>query len=165
MKRLIYIGLSLLLFQQAVAQAVVTASGNVRLNSSVGTRLVIQGGISFTGTSNFIDNGRVYLLTNPSGPASNWNDATLAGAYDGTSTGHVFFSAAALQTITGPTRFYDLTMDGTTGVICFVFPRFREGFHTTMGPARLVLPFGQQCALVISPLQWGCLPPLVLFRP
>jgi hypothetical protein len=116
MKRLIYIGLSLLLFEQAVAQSVVTTSGNVRLNSSSGTRLVIQGGISFTGTTNFIDNGRVDLLTNPLGPASNWNDATVAGAYDGTSTGHVFFSAAALQTITGPTRFYDLTMDGTTGI-------------------------------------------------
>ncbi len=98
------------------AQAVLTASGNVRLNSSAGTRLVVQGGVSFTGTANFIDNGRVDLLTNPSGPASNWSDVTAAGAYDATSTGHVFFSATALQTITGPTRFYDLTMNGTTGV-------------------------------------------------
>ncbi|MBX9784919.1 MAG: T9SS type A sorting domain-containing protein [Chitinophagaceae bacterium] len=98
------------------AQAVVTASGNVRLNSSTGTRLVILGGISFTGTSNFIDNGRVDILTNPSGPASNWNDATAAGAYDATSTGSVFFSASGLQTITGPARFYDLTMNGATGI-------------------------------------------------
>jgi Secretion system C-terminal sorting domain len=97
------------------AQAVVTAT-NVRLNSASGTRLVVQGGISFTGTSNFIDNGRVDILTNPLGPASNWNDATASGVYDATSTGHVFFSATGLQTITGLTSFYDLTMNGATGI-------------------------------------------------
>lgn len=99
------------------AQAVVTATNvQLKLNSSAGTRLVIQGGVSFTGTSNFIDNGRIDLLTNPSGPASNWNDATAAGVYGATSTGHAFFSATALQTITGPSRFYNLTMNGTAGI-------------------------------------------------
>ena len=115
MKKLIYTGLLFTLIQNVTAQAVVTAT-NVQLNSSAGTRLVIQGGISFTGTSAFTDNGRVDILTNPLGPASNWNDATATGVYAVASTGHVFFSASALQIITGPTRFYNLTMDGTTGI-------------------------------------------------
>ena len=97
------------------AQAVLTA-GNIRLQTSAGTRLVVQGGVSFTGTTLFLDNGRVDLLSNPSGAASNWNDATAAGAYDGSSTGHIYFSAAAVQTISGTTRFYNLTMDGTNGI-------------------------------------------------
>jgi hypothetical protein len=133
MKKLIYIGLSFLLVQQAVAQAVVTASGNVRLNSSTGTRLVLQGGIAFTGTSNFIDNGRVDLLTNPSGAATNWTDATATGAYDATSTGHVFFSASALQTITGPTQFYNLTMNGTTGISLSSNTEVRNQLHLNGG--------------------------------
>ncbi len=115
MKKMIYISLFLGLLHEVTAQAVVTAT-NVRLNCTAGTRLVIQGGISFTGTSLITDNGRIDILTNPAGPVSNWTDATAGGAYDVNSTGHVYFSASALQTITGPTRFFDLTMDGTTGI-------------------------------------------------
>jgi hypothetical protein len=110
-----FYGLAIFAPLTSAAQAVVTA-GNIRLQSSAGTRLVVQGGISFTGTALFLDNGRVDVLSNPSGAASNWNDATAAGAYDGSSTGHVYFSAAAVQTINGTTRFYNLTMDGTEGI-------------------------------------------------
>jgi Secretion system C-terminal sorting domain len=116
MKEVIGIFYLIMLTGSTMSQAVVTASGNVHLNSNNGTRLVIQGGISFTGTSNIIDNGRVDLLTSPLALSSNWNDATAGGSYNASGTGHVYFSASGLQTITGPTQFYNVTMDGATGI-------------------------------------------------
>lgn len=100
-------------YGQQVAKAT-----NVQLVSSPGTRIVINGGITFTGTSNWKDSGKVFLQKNTVGGSGseNWLDSTAAGVYDINSIGQVNFVSDSLQYIYGNTKFYDLRSASDTGV-------------------------------------------------
>jgi hypothetical protein len=100
----------------AVAQQVVKAT-NVNMVSTPGTKIVINGGITFTGTANFKDSGEVYLRPNTLGGQENWTDSTAGGVYDIASNGKVFFESDSFQYIYGNTRFYNLRSFSDSGVV------------------------------------------------
>lgn len=98
-------------FSQQVARArhvnlVTTTSPSAPLN------IVIKGGISYIGnTTSFLQHGDFTLLSNPISGNSDWLDST-GGVITIPSTGMVNFRGASLlQQLTGPTRFYGLTID------------------------------------------------------
>lgn len=99
---------------KTMSQQIARAS-NVQMVAEAGTQIVIEGGISFTGTSNWVNNGETHLYkttaTNPEG----WLDSTAAGVLDLTSTGNVFFRGNNRQSFYGNTKFYDLTIRNTVG--------------------------------------------------
>jgi len=64
---------------------------DVKMVSSPGTKIVMTGGISFIGTSNWIDSGQTYLYKNTGTNPEGWLDSTAAGVMDLSSTGNVFF--------------------------------------------------------------------------
>ncbi len=103
-----------LLAVSANAQQVAKAT-NVNLVTSPGTRIVINGGITFTGTSNFKDSGQVFLLSNNIGGRENWLDSTASGVYDANSNGKVIFGSDSLQFIYGATKFYDMRLFNDSG--------------------------------------------------
>ena len=102
--------ISLNTYAQQVAKAT-----NVNMVTSPGTRIVINGGITFTGTSNFKDSGQVFLLSNTIGGRENWLDSTATGVYDANSNGKVIFSSDSLQYIYGLTKFYDMRLFNDSG--------------------------------------------------
>lgn len=101
---------------QVQAQQIAKAT-NVNLVTSPGTKLVLSGGITFTGTTNFKDSGEVYLRPNTLGGQENWLDSTAAGVYDLTSNGKVFFESDSFQYIYGNTQFYNLRSFSDSGVV------------------------------------------------
>jgi Secretion system C-terminal sorting domain len=103
-------------FGSAIAQQVVKAT-NVNIVSTPGTKIVINGGITFTGSTNFKDSGEVYLRTNTLGGQENWTDSTAGGVYDVLSNGKVFFESDSFQYIYGNTRFYNLRSFSDSGVV------------------------------------------------
>lgn len=102
--------ISLNTYAQQVARAT-----NVNMVTSPGTQIVINGGITFTGTSNFKDSGQVFLLRNTLGGRENWLDSTVAGVYDANSNGKVIFSSDSLQYIYGNTKFYNMRLFNDSG--------------------------------------------------
>ena len=78
---------------------------DVKMVAEAGTKIVMTGGISFIGTSNWINNGETYLYkttaTNPEG----WLDSTATGVLDATSTGNVFLMAVCYKAFTAIQNF------------------------------------------------------------
>lgn len=96
-----------------VAAQQLAAARNVQLVSQPGTRLVLKGGISFTGSTSFNHKGSISLYSNPVSGTAHWLDST-AGVMPLTSNGQVLFrSSSALQQVYGPTRFDSLTIEGS----------------------------------------------------
>jgi hypothetical protein len=89
---------------------------NASIVSSPGTKIVLNGGISFNGSSNFIDSGEIRLAPNSLGGGEDWVDNTATGVYSNNSIGTVVFMSDSLQHISGPTKFYNLTINVDTGV-------------------------------------------------
>ena len=98
-------------YSQQVARAT-----DVKMVTEAGTKIVIEGGISFKGsTTNWVNNGETHMYkTTPTSPEG-WLDSTSAGVLDVTSTGNVFFRGTNRQSFYGKTRFYDLTIRNTIG--------------------------------------------------
>ena len=96
---------------QQLAKAV-----DCKIVTTPGTRVVINGGITFTGTSNWKDSGEVYVARNAGAGRENWADSTATGVYDATSTGKVHFTSDSLQYFYGNTRFYNLRVAGDSGL-------------------------------------------------
>lgn len=96
---------------QQLAKAV-----DCKIVTTPGTRVVISGGITFTGTSNWKDSGEVYITRNAGSGRENWSDSTATGVYDATSTGKVHFTSDSLQYFYGNTRFYNLRVAGDSGL-------------------------------------------------
>ena len=100
------------LFAQQIA-----AANDIRLVSTAGIKLVLEGGISFTGTSLFTDHGETYLNPNPAPGSEDWNDQTPAGIFEPSGTGHVYFVSDIQQNITGGGKFYNLTLNNLQGIL------------------------------------------------
>ncbi len=81
-----------------------------------GTKVVISGGITFTGTSNWKDSGEVFIVRNSGSGRENWTDSTATGVYDAASNGKVNFISDSLQFFYGNTKFYDLRVAGDSGL-------------------------------------------------
>jgi hypothetical protein len=103
-----------LLALNANAQQVVKAT-DVNIVTTPGTRLVVNGGVTFTGTSTLRDSGKIFLLKNTIGGRENWSDSTAAGVYTTNSNGQVIFASDSLQYIYGNTKFYDMRMNNDSG--------------------------------------------------
>ena len=98
------------------AQQLVRASGNVQLVTTSGTKIVINGGITFLGTSSITSTAdSIYLLKTTASSPEGWLDSTAAGAMNTTSTGNVFFRGGFQQSFYGKTRFYNLFVRNTAG--------------------------------------------------
>ena len=111
------IGLVSLLFwtSQANAQQIVRAT-DVQMVSEAGTRVVISGGgITFKGTSNWVNNGETHIYKTTAPSPEGWLDSTATGVLSASSTGHVFFRGSQRQSFYGKTRFYDLSIRNTAG--------------------------------------------------
>ena len=98
------------------AQQLVRANGTVQLVTTAGTKIVINGGITFLGTSSLKStDDSIYLYNYDASTPGNWLDSTGAGAMNVTSTGKVFFNGSLRQSFFGKTRFYDLYIRNTIG--------------------------------------------------
>jgi hypothetical protein len=96
---------------QQLAKAV-----DCKIVTTPGTKVVINGGITFTGTSNWKDSGEVFIARNTGAGRENWTDSTAAGVYDATSNGKVNFTSDSLQYFYGNTKFYNLRVAGDSGL-------------------------------------------------
>ncbi len=85
-----------------------------RIITATGTKVVINGGITFTGNSNWADSGEIFITKNTLGGRENWTDSTTTGAYTG--TGRVHFTSDSLQYIYGNTAFYNLRVASDSGI-------------------------------------------------
>jgi Secretion system C-terminal sorting domain len=107
--------LGLLAIGGASAQQLAKAV-DCKIVTTPGTRVVINGGITFTGTSNWKDSGEVFIARNTGAGRENWADSTAAGVYDATSNGKVHFTSDSLQFFYGNTQFYNLRVAGDSGL-------------------------------------------------
>jgi Secretion system C-terminal sorting domain len=108
--------LTALFFAQAVSAQQLAKAVDCKIVTTPGTKVVINGGITFTGTSNWKDSGEVFIARNTGAGRENWADSTAAGVYDATSNGKVNFTSDSLQYFYGNTKFYNLRVAGDSGL-------------------------------------------------
>lgn len=100
---------SLLLLPFTVSAQQIAHAKDVQLVSTPGIKLVLQGGIKFTGTTTWKDSGTTTLLTNPAANIADWVDSTSGVLINNEGT-TVFNNTITQQEIIGPTAFYNLTL-------------------------------------------------------
>ncbi|HMK03235.1 MAG TPA: T9SS type A sorting domain-containing protein [Ferruginibacter sp.] len=106
--------LTLLAFKTHAQQLVRAA--NVQLVTTSGTKIVVNGGITFTGSSNLKSIAdSIYIYKTAAVGTEGWLDSTATGVLDGSSTGNVLFRGSFRQSIYGKTRFYDMAIRNTAG--------------------------------------------------
>ncbi len=111
----IVLSATLLFALQAQGQQLVRAT-DVQMVSETGTKVVISGGgITFNGTTNWVNNGETHIYKTTVPSPEGWLDSTATGALSASSTGNVFFRGNQRQSFFGKTRFYDLTIRNTAG--------------------------------------------------
>lgn len=100
------------IYSQQLARAT-----DVQMVTEAGTKIVMTGGITFKGTSNWVNNGETHIYKTTVSSPEGWLDSTSApnGVLSATSTGNVFFRGNQRQSFYGKTRFYDLTIRNTAG--------------------------------------------------
>lgn len=143
---------SLLLVSCSIYSQQIARASNVQLVSEPGTKIVIDGGISFTGTSNWKSNGdSIYLIKNTAVPVEGWLDSTAAGVLDATSNGHVFFKGTNRQSFYGQTKFYDLTIRNTAGDTLLSSMEIKNILHLDTGYVFTATGYGNDSLLVSNP--------------
>jgi len=116
------------------AQQLVRANGNVQLVTTAGTKIVINGGITFLGTSSIKSTAdSIYLYKTTASSPEGWLDSTATGAMDITSTGNVFFRGGFRQSFYGKTRFYRLFIRNTIGDTLLSSCEVRDSLHLDTG--------------------------------
>jgi hypothetical protein len=107
---------------------------NVQMVTEPGTRVVLNGGgITFTGTANWVNNGETHLYKTTAFSPEGWLDSTTTGVLAATSTGNVFFRGSFRQSFYGKTRFYDLTIRNTIGDTLLSSCEVRNILHLDTG--------------------------------
>jgi Secretion system C-terminal sorting domain len=101
---------------QRIAAQQLAKTVDCKIVTTPGTKVVINGGITFTGTSNWKDSGEVFIARNTGAGRENWADSTIAGVYAATSNGKVNFTSDSLQFYFGNTKFYNLRVAGDSGL-------------------------------------------------
>ena len=131
------------------AQQLVRASGNVQLVTTANTKIVINGGITFLGTSSIKSTAdSIYLYNYAAGTPGNWLDSTAAGAMNVTSTGNVFFNGSVRQSFYGKTRFYRLFIRNTVGDTLLSSCEVRDSLHLDTGFVYTRSGYGKDSLLV-----------------
>lgn len=144
-----YVALSLLsgsAFSQQVARAT-----NVQMVAEAGTRIVLEGGISFTGGSNWVNNGETHLYKTTAPSPEGWLDSTATGVLDISSTGHVFFRGTNRQSFYGKTRFYNLTLRNPGGDTLLSSCEVRNNLNLDTGLIFTNRGYGNDSLLVSNP--------------
>ena len=113
-------------------QQLVRAS-NIKMVATAGTKLVMTGGMTFLGTSNWVDSGEVFMYKNNATNPEGWLDSTATGVLDPTSNSNVYFNGAFRQSFYGKTRFYDLTIRNTVGDTLLSSCEVRNLLHLDTG--------------------------------
>lgn len=98
------------IYSQQVARAT-----DVQIVTEPGTKIVVEGGITFKGTTNWLNNGETHLYKTTMPSPEGWLDSTASGVLDNLGTGHVFFRGNNRQSFYGKTRFYNLSIRNTAG--------------------------------------------------
>lgn len=98
----------------AQAQSILKAN-NVQVVVTPNTRLVTQGGLTYTGNTMVHNDGIITLL--PSSIKEHWLDSTAAGALTASSVGTVVFSSDSVQFIYGKSKFYNLVIQNDSSVL------------------------------------------------
>ena len=142
--------ITVLISFQSYSQQIVRAT-DVQMVAGPGTKIVITGGITFKGTSNWVNNGETYLYKNTATNPEGWLDSTGAGVLDASSTGNVFFNGSFLQSFYGPTKFYDLTIRNTIGDTLLSSCEVRNLLHLDTGFVFTKSGYGLDSLLVSNP--------------
>ena len=138
----------LLSISKLYAQQLVRAT-NVNMVTTSGTKIVINGGISFIGTSllKSVDDS-IYLYKTTATSPEGWLDSTATGAMDVTSNGNVFFRGGFRQSIYGKTRFYNLFIRNTAGDTLLSSCEARNNLHLDTGFVYTKTGWGNDSLLV-----------------
>ena len=131
------------------AQQLVRASGNVQLVTTAGTKIVINGGITFLGTSSLLSTAdSIYLYKTTVSSPEGWLDSTTSGAMNTSSTGNVFLRGNSQQSFYGKTRFYNLFIRNTAGDTLLSSCEVRDSLHLDTGFVYTSSGFGKDSLLV-----------------
>lgn len=127
--------LSLIILQVAFvagAQQLVQLS-NAKVTTSASTKVVIKGGITFSGTSSLKDSGIIYIKEDPSAGRENWTDNVSGGVFDANSAGTVVFNSSNQHQVTGPGNFYTATVRSDSGLNFLSSATIRNVFNLDTG--------------------------------
>jgi len=133
-------------YSQQVARA-----SDVQMVAEAGTKIVIEGGISFTGASNWVNNGETHLYKTTVPSPEGWLDSTAAGVLDLTSTGNVFFRGTNRQSFYGNTKFYNLTIRNSIGDTLLSSCEVRNNLNLDTGFIFTRSGYGTDSLLVSNP--------------
>ena len=151
MKKLTIILVLLVSISKSYSQQLVRAT-NVYMVTTAGTKLVLNGGITFIGTSNFISTAdSVYLYTNAPVTSADWLDSTATGAMDITSTGNVFMNGNIRQKFYGKTKFYNHFIRNINGDTLLSSCEVRNLLHLDTGFVFTKTGYGNDSLLVSNP--------------
>ena len=151
MKKLTIILVLLVSMSKLYSQQLVRAT-NVYMVTTAGTKLVLNGGITFIGTSNFISTAdSVYLYTNAPATSADWLDSTATGAMDITSTGNVFMNGNIRQKFYGKTKFYNHFIRNINGDTLLSSCEVRNLLHLDTGFVFTKTGYGNDSLLVSNP--------------
>ena len=149
LKKISLVVFTLLTFK-TYGQQLVRAT-DVQMVTQAGTKIVMTGGITFKGTSNWVNNGDTYLLKNTATSPEGWLDSTAAGVLDVTSTGNVIFNGSYLQSFYGKTKFYNLTIRNMVGDTLLSSCEVRNQLNLDTGFVFTRTGFGNDSLLVSNP--------------
>lgn len=120
--------------------------------AEAGTKIVIEGGISFTGSSNWLNHGETHLYKTTAVNPEGWLDSTATGVLDPASTGNVFFRGTNSQRFYGQTKFYDLTIRNTIGTTLLSSCEVRNILNLDTGFIFTATGYGNDSLLVSNPV-------------
>jgi hypothetical protein len=108
MKRFLFSVLGMLCTYLISGQNIVTVNNAYWVNSA-NTQVTIQGGITFSGTAQCVDNGTFNLVANPAAGSEDWTNSTGSTFYSGNGTVNLLSNAN--QSIIGNNNFYNLRLN------------------------------------------------------
>ena len=125
---------------------------DVKMVTTAGTKIVINGGISFIGTSTLLSTAdSIYLYKTTAPSPEGWLDSTATGVMDITSTGNVFLRGGFRQSFFGKTRFYNLFIRNTVGDTLLSSCEVRNILHLDTGYVFTKSGYGNDSLLVSNP--------------
>jgi len=152
MKKQIKILIPLALLASAGNSQQLVRATDVQLVSTTGTKIVVNGGITFKGTSILKSTAdSIYIYKTTAAATEGWLDSTATGVIDLTSTGNVFFRGNFLQSIYGKTRFYDLTIRNAIGDTLLSSIEVRNQLRLDTGFVFTRSGYGNDSLLVSNP--------------
>ena len=125
---------------------------NVKMVTTAGTKIVINGGISFIGTSTLLStDDSIYLYKTTAPSPEGWLDSTALGVMDVTSTGNVFLRGSFRQSFYGKTKFYNLFIRNTVGDTLLSSCEVRNILHLDTGYVFTKSGYANDSLLVSNP--------------